>query len=414
MNYTENINLHWYNIPEIYSKTVTIKDIFFRKLYTKSGLKKGTPMILYMLNGTIDGLDKLRHSEEARGILNRRGLHIYLYEPICSKIKASDDFSAGFYGEFPYDSTLNDLFCAEFESIKKYVTRNNLTSVTVHTCDYEVDKYYTGYSKYFKVICDDIFLRNQNFNGILDDEYKKTTKFKKKFICQNWRYTSHRHLTSSFLQDKDCHISWYFRASVEQLKSKLWFDLLEWADHFPDVYNKIISGATNLKVSAPLFLDVKTETNTRLNGNQGYQNIYPNVYQNVNPCLLNNRRDSLGSFYKDSFCSIVTESRFAQPTANVSEKTLMPMHFRRPFIIIGPPRTIKYLKELGFKTFHEHWDESYDEVEQHDTRLLKIFELIDNIYSMSDEDVHKMYCEMLPILNYNENKIVEMYNGSKA
>jgi hypothetical protein len=409
LNYTENKNLHWYHIPDIHSKTVTIKDTFFRRLYKKTGLKKGTPVILYLLNGTIGGLDKMRHSTEAVRILNKKGLHIYLYEPICSKINESDEFNAGFYGEFSYDSNHNDLYCIEFESIKKYVSKNNLTNVTVHTCDYEVERYYTGYSKYFKIICDDIFLQNQNFEGTLDKDYIESRDFSKRFICQNWRYAKHRHMIASYLQDKDCNVSWYYKASIEDLKRNLWFDLSDWTGHSPDAYNKIIVGAVNLESRAPLSLDVKAETYTPMAGKNGHYNIYPKIL--VNPCLLNTRKDSMRDYYKSSFCCIVTESRFAQPTANISEKTLLSMHFRRPFIVMGPPRTLKYIHELGFRTFSEFWDESYDDEDQHDKRLLKIFRVVDEIYSFPRDQLKGIYEKMLDIIDHNKKRSLELFSG---
>ena len=51
-------------------------------------------------------------------------------------------------------------------------------------------------------------------------------------------------------------------------------------------------------------------------------------------------------YYKNSFCEVVCETRFAQPTGNFSEKTIRPMHFHRPFVLVAPPHTLKYLKEF--------------------------------------------------------------------
>lgn len=408
MRKTENKYLHWYNIPDMHSRTVTIKDFFYRQLYKKTGLKKKTPVIVYMMNGIISGLDEFRHSDEARKIINEKGMHIYLYEPICSRVREEDQFNAGFYGEFPFDENKTDLYCAEFETIRTYVKKNKLSSVTVHTCDYDVEKYYLGYSKYFRIVCDDIFLRSQTFEEVLPDEYRSYRNFQKKFICHNWRYAKHRHLISSFLQDKDCYLSWYYKSSVDDLKRNLWFDISDWIDHSPDVYNKVMSGAVRLENAAPLVLDVVSKSPTPMKGKRGY-NIYPDV--DVNPCLLNNKKDSLRNFYRESFCSIITESRFAQPTANISEKTFISMHYRRPFILVGAPRSIEYLKKLGFLTFSDFWDETYDSVDQHDQRLLKIFELIDSIYSMPTDSLIEMYMRMQDILDYNEKRVVEFFNG---
>ena len=38
-------------------------------------------------------------------------------------------------------------------------------------------------------------------------------------------------------------------------------------------------------------------------------------------------------------------------------KPIMNFH---PFFVVGNPFTLKRLKELGFKTFSDVWDESYD------------------------------------------------------
>jgi hypothetical protein len=111
--------------------------------------------------------------------------------------------------------------------------------------------------------------------------------------------------------------------------------------------------------------------------------------------------------YRDVFCDIVTESRFAQPTGNYSEKTFHPMWFKKPFVLAAPPNTLKLLKEHGFKTFSDFWDESYDSITIHEERLLKIFEVIDFINNKSIEELQEMYVQMKPILEHNYNLIKE-------
>ena len=97
----------------------------------------------------------------------------------------------------------------------------------------------------------------------------------------------------------------------------------------------------------------------------------------------------------------MTESRFAQPTANYSEKVYQPMWYKKPFILAAPPHTLRVLRNEGFKTFSDFWDESYDECEIHSDRLLKIFKLIDFINDKSIEELQEMYERMKPILQYN-------------
>jgi hypothetical protein len=123
------------------------------------------------------------------------------------------------------------------------------------------------------------------------------------------------------------------------------------------------------------------------------------------PSITNPQTNTLEQFYNDIFCDIVTESRFAQPTGNYSEKTYQPMFYRKPFILVAPPFTLKALREEGFKTFNEFWDESYDECEIHEERMFKIFEIINMLNDKSIDELREMYSKMTEILLHNRRLI---------
>ena len=67
--------------------------------------------------------------------------------------------------------------------------------------------------------------------------------------------------------------------------------------------------------------------------------------------------------YKSTYFSIVTETLFYEFGNYLSEKTWKPIAHLHPFIFVGRPGMLKFLHSLGFKTFSEYWDESYDTVE---------------------------------------------------
>ncbi|NBP58832.1 hypothetical protein EBU71_20265, partial [bacterium] len=56
---------------------------------------------------------------------------------------------------------------------------------------------------------------------------------------------------------------------------------------------------------------------------------------------------------------------------------------------------------LGFKTFGEFWDESYDDELNHEQRLIKIFKVIDTIDSWSLEWCRDFLVKMQPIFEHN-------------
>jgi hypothetical protein len=63
------------------------------------------------------------------------------------------------------------------------------------------------------------------------------------------------------------------------------------------------------------------------------------------------------------------------------------------------------MREQGFMTFGDFWDESYDTIQCHENRMLKIFEIIDHINSLSMDQCISMYEAMGPILKHNLDKV---------
>tara|TARA_Y100000361_G_C11097716_1_gene310090 strand:- start:683 stop:949 length:267 start_codon:yes stop_codon:yes gene_type:complete len=74
--------------------------------------------------------------------------------------------------------------------------------------------------------------------------------------------------------------------------------------------------------------------------------------------------------------------------------------------MFGSPYMMKTLREVqGFKTFSPWIDESYDEEENHEKRLMMIVEEVKRL-CQSKKDIHKMYYEMKDVLIYNQNHLL--------
>jgi len=118
-------------------------------------------------------------------------------------------------------------------------------------------------------------------------------------------------------------------------------------------------------------LDVDGLYNTEHRGSRP-QNYNPQIYDK---CLIN----------------VVTETFYDKVwnvTGNIffSEKTWKPIVCKQAFILVGPRYSLKYLKELGFKTFDSLWDESYDEAD-HTKRLYMAANTLYNVldtYSLEE------------------------------
>jgi hypothetical protein len=62
-----------------------------------------------------------------------------------------------------------------------------------------------------------------------------------------------------------------------------------------------------------------------------------------------------------------------------SEKSIKCLTTGMPFVILATPNFLKHLKELGFHTYSELWDESYDNELDYAKRIDKIVDLCNNL-----------------------------------
>lgn len=386
----------------------------------------GKPMFIYMANGKMTPLENIRHSKNVQKYLEEQGVHVYLYEPICSYYTDDPDspknqhlkkveqglesadqikephnqvvFNSGFYSEFPNHPV--NYRAVEFDSIYKYAEKNNLTNITVHSCDYAADKFYKDYADRLTFVYDDLYLNSAFVNCSASLEPK--TQFNKKFINLNWRFTPFRAIISSLLSDKSAHLSWYFRCQDKHLRQVNWL-----RDHFnenPALYKKIIKGLSQLNQQAPRLVDLEIDESFVVDLDENWHShYYPNLPEigRVNPSTENNHYNRLENIYRETFVDVVSETRYAQPTSVISEKVLQSMQYLTPFILVAPPKTLECLKKMGFKTFSKWWDESYDKETNHAKRLEKINDLITYIDGLSNHELLHIYQEMYPVLVHN-------------
>jgi hypothetical protein len=112
--------------------------------------------------------------------------------------------------------------------------------------------------------------------------------------------------------------------------------------------------------------------------------------------------DPLTNFYKDILIDVVAESHVLGDTFFPTEKTTRPMWLKKPFIVFGSKNYLEYLRQMGFRTFSDFWNEEYDGYEGPD-RFKKILELLDTLALKSRDELEKMYWDMTYTLDHNYN-----------
>ena len=124
------------------------------------------------------------------------------------------------------------------------------------------------------------------------------------------------------------------------------------------------------------------------------------------------------NLYNNHYFSLVTSTSFDTPWFHPDEKFWKPLGQLHPFIWIGPAHSLENLHKLGFKSFSPFIDESYNEEEDCEKRMLMIVGEIKRLCAMSKDEIHEWYFSMYDILvynwrrilYYNPNPFLKMYN----
>lgn len=114
------------------------------------------------------------------------------------------------------------------------------------------------------------------------------------------------------------------------------------------------------------------------------------------------------SYIQKCFVHLVSETVFDYPTPYISEKTFKCILNKRPFLLISSANSLKFLRDLGFKTFENFWDESYDNKEDINIRISKIISVTKYLADLNKDEYKKIIKEMENILNYNHDNYISL------
>ena len=230
------------------------------------------------------------------------------------------------------------------------------------------------------VIGMDTYIFEPHLQNFGDLPLPTTDKKPYKYVCYNANAKEYRMflVTELFRRglDKQGLISLLFRyGSSEQMSSDftsdLGFDTTKGYGKSVDEYAK-----TEMVKRVPLILDQTMEE----------------VDKNDRPVDVNH--------IKNSYFNIVTESYMYNKSLPQSHKTIFEMSEKtykalicQPFIHLGSYGVLKYMRSMGYKTFPELFDESYDDIINHTDRLLAVVDSIEKVCKMDEEKFHDIYCK---------------------
>lgn len=118
----------------------------------------------------------------------------------------------------------------------------------------------------------------------------------------------------------------------------------------------------------------------------------------------------ISKIYHEFFVEIVCETFCAGSAFYPTEKIWRPIMNLTPFMVQGPIGFLGNLKQLGFETFDKYWDESYD-IDGNLGGIKTIQRNIDMLSTKSVDEIARMYTDMRPILEHNQQVFLELTNS---
>jgi len=115
--------------------------------------------------------------------------------------------------------------------------------------------------------------------------------------------------------------------------------------------------------------------------------------------------------YIDTYFSLVTETVYEYPYSFRTEKTAKVLAMGHPFVIAASVGFYRDLRNLGFRTFGNVIDESFDLVENHQDRMDRIYTVVQDLCA---QDLVSFLRECEDICKYNQQHLQELVPRIRA
>jgi len=99
----------------------------------------------------------------------------------------------------------------------------------------------------------------------------------------------------------------------------------------------------------------------------------------------------------------VSETVFFGRRQHLTEKTFKPIALGMPFVLGAPHGSLAYLRQYGFKTFDTIWSEEYDTVQDDNSRLGRLMNLLGKLDQQTEQEKNNMFQKCIPIIEHNWN-----------
>ena len=229
-------------------------------------------------------------------------------------------------------------------------------------------------------------------------------QYDKKFLCFNRYWRPHRPILIALLKIKNIldkgHIS---LKPIEGHTGwdRAWHDMIDSQplrenNELVELLNKHKEEIVKIP---PMSLD------------HNHEHISPQLYE-----IIGN--NNIRKLYTDTYFSVVTETTYVttgwcdlSKSRILSEKTFKAIGNKHPFILVTVPNVLQLLQNLGYQTFSEIIDESYNFETDDSKRLLMIADEIYRLSTLEGEQLENFLIKAREICDHNYNLLMSKLNS---
>lgn len=184
------------------------------------------------------------------------------------------------------------------------------------------------------------------------------------------------------------------------------------------IYNRAWGGSREYRLTfASMLLDQNLHLDTRITFNacDSGQHYLDHAFRNSDfwcrrdlDQLPQNTASSASSAdysvtdYQQCWWEVVQETLFDDARIHLTEKILRPIACGTPFLLLAPAGSLAYLRELGFETFGDVIDESYDTITDPVDRMRAVIQEMLRIRSWSSDQREKIQADLASRIQHNK------------
>ena len=307
------------------------------------------------------------------------------------------------YPELAYLAGPDVYFCSNYHG---FVKDYNNQPVVIYSCFGEacnlpdLENVLNKFKKSFTII-----ITHRNYPQSLEQQFNcKIVKVKYAYayyarkMKKQWLYNSQGSTPAKKFLSLNNRAQWNRQALMQFL---IKYDLMKdfyfsyWCEDRFGVGQKTVYDRTNRIIG-----------NTWFNRSLDLEKLYSLIPITIEHDQFEGNDWSAGTdfFYQTSFASFVNESYIDENfDPYLSEKIMKPLAYGHPFLLFCSAGALATLQDLGFETFGDIFDESYDLIENPQLRFEHLLREVSRICTLDNATLADITARITPKLQHNYN-----------